>query len=535
MFKILIADSLPADILNKYDKTEGISVVNKTGISREELIAEIGDYDGLVVRSRTKVTADVMAASKKLKVIGRAGAGVDNIDTDEATKRGIIVMNTPGGNTMAAAEHTLAMMLAGLRNIAPANASMRQEKWDRKSFLGHEIYQKTVGVVGLGKIGREVARRLNAFGATVLGYDPILTSEHAARLGIKLVDLDQLYAQSDIITLHVPKMAETLNMINSASLAKCKDGVMIVNCARGGIINEEDLAAALESGKVSLAAIDVWSSEPPADFSLARHPRVLATPHLGASTEEAQVKVADQILDQMIHYFTKNVARNAINFVSVDEEIQGLIAPFFELARRLGSVFNQIKNGRLREISVRYYGTTLDVPVEPITSYLLMGALKSATENPDIELVNPVNALTIARERGVSIEIAKKDTPLTVHTNAIACDFITDNSTVHLAGSVVGQNIFHLIEYGAFKLSAELGGQMLFIENDNVPGIIGKVGSILGEVNININHMSSGRDGDAREALNVFNVDGHLQSDLHVKLEDVSGINRVVIAVVDGR
>lgn len=533
MFKILVADSLPADILNKYDRTEGVSVVNKSGISKEDLIAELADYDGLVVRSRTKVKADVLAAAKNLKVIGRAGAGVDNIDTDEATKRGIIVMNTPGGNTIAAAEHTLAMMLAGLRNIAPANASMRQKKWDRKSFIGHEIYQKTVGVVGLGKIGREVAKRLNAFGANVLGYDPILTSEHAARLGIKLVDLEELYRRSDIITLHVPKMKETLNMINKETLAQCKDGVIIVNCARGGIVHEGDLTEALDSGKVALAALDVWSNEPPEDFSLACHPKVLATPHLGASTEEAQVKVADQILAQMIEYFTKNVARNAVNFVSVDAEIQDMIAPFFELARRLGMVFNQIKNGRLREISVRYYGRTLEVPVEPITSYLLMGALKSATENPDIELVNPVNALTIARERGISIEIAKKDTPLTVHTNAIACDFITDSETVHLAGSVVGQNIYHLIEFGPFKLSAELGGQMLFIENDNVPGIIGKVGTLLGEVNINIAHLSSGRDGDPKEALNVFNVAGNLQSDLQSRLESVSGINRVLLAVVD--
>ncbi len=535
MYKILVADSLPADILGKYDRSEGINVVNKSGISKEDLLKEIADYDGLVVRSRTKVKAEVLAAAKKLKVIGRAGAGVDNIDTEEATKRGVIVMNTPGGNTIAAAEHTMAMMLAGLRNIAPANALMRRKEWDRKSFVGHEIYQKTVGVIGLGKIGREVAKRLNAFGARVLGYDPILTSEHAARLGIKLVDLEQIYEQADIITLHVPKMKETLNMINKDTLALCKDGVMIVNCARGGIVNESDLAEALENGKVARAAIDVWSSEPPEDFSLAMHPKVLATPHLGASTQEAQVKVADQILAQMVEYFSKNVARNAVNFISVEAEIQDLIAPFFELARRVGSVFNQIKNGRLREISVRYYGRTLEVPVEPITSYLLMGALKSATENPDIELVNPVNALTIARERGISIEIAKKDTPLTVHTNAIACDFITDNGTVHLAGSVVGQNIYHLIEFGPFKLSAELGGQMIFIENDNIPGIIGKVGTILGEVNINITHLSSGRDGDPKEALNVFNVVGHLQSDLHTRLEAVPGINRVLMAVVEPR
>ncbi len=533
MYKILVADSLPADILAKYDKTDGIAVVNKSGISMDDLIKELPDYDGLVVRSRTKVRAELMAVAKKLKVIGRAGAGVDNIDTAEATKRGIIVMNTPGGNTMAATEHTIAMMLAGLRNIAKANASMMQGEWNRKAFLGHEIYQKTVGVVGLGKIGREVAVRIKAFGANVIGYDPILTSDAAARIGVKLVDLNDIFEQADIITLHVPKMAETLNMINTETINKCKDGVVFVNCARGGIINEADLLDALERGKVGFAAIDVWSSEPPADFKLAQHPHVLSTPHLGASTQEAQEKVADQILDQMITYFNTNVARHAINFVSVEPELQPVIAPYFELAQRLGMVYNQIKSGRLKEISVRYYGAVLDVPVEPITSYLLVGALKSATENPDIEQVNPVNALALARERGISIEIAKKDTPLTVHTNAIACDFITETETIHLAGSMVGQNIFHLIEFADYKIAAELSGQMIFVENDDVPGIIGKVGTTLGEVNINIAQMSSGRHTQNNEALNVFNVTGNLQSDLIGKLESEKAIHSVHIARIN--
>ncbi len=530
MFKILVADSLPADILAKYDNTDGISVVNKSGISIEDLTKELPGYDGLVVRSRTKVRADLLAVATKLKVIGRAGAGVDNIDTAEATKRGIIVMNTPGGNTMAATEHTIAMMLAGLRNIAKANASMIQGEWNRKAFLGHEIYQKTIGIVGLGKIGREVATRLKAFGATILGYDPFLTSDAAARIGVKLVDLNEIFEKADIITLHVPKMPETMDMINTKTISKCRDGVMFVNCARGGIINENDLLAGLESGKVGMAAIDVWGSEPPADFRLAQHPHVLSTPHLGASTEEAQVKVADQILEQMIDFFKNNVARHAINFVSVDPQLQPIIAPFFELAKRIGSVYNQIKSGRLKEISVRYYGSVLEVPVEPITSYLLVGALKAATENPDIENVNPVNALSLARERGISIEIAKKDMPLTVHNNAIACDFITENETIHLAGSVIGNNIYHLIEFSNFKIAAELNGQMIFIENEDVPGIIGKVGTTLGEVNVNIAHMSSGRDKGHNDALNVFNVTGNLPSDLFTKLENIKGIEKVHIA-----
>ncbi|KAA3611143.1 MAG: phosphoglycerate dehydrogenase [Calditrichaeota bacterium] len=533
MFKILVSDSLPTEILEKYNGTEGIEVVNKIGISMDDLKNEIADYDGLVIRSRTKVKADILAAATNLKVIGRAGAGVDNVDTEEATKRGIIVMNTPGGNTMAATEHTIAMMLAGLRNIAPANASMLDGKWDRKTYIGNEIYQKTIGVVGLGKIGQEVAKRLAAFDAKLIGYDPVITSETAARLGVKLVDLNELMEQSDIITIHAPKMPETINMINAQNLKLCKDGVIFVNCARGGIINEKDLMGALDDGKVELACVDVFSSEPPEDFDLAQHPKVLATPHLGASTEEAQTKVADQILDQMIEFFQKNVARNAVNFVSVDEDVQEYIAPFFKLAEKLGSVFNQIKTSRLKEISVRYYGNVLEVPVEPITSYLLVGALKPSNDEKDVANVNPVNALTVAREGGVSIEIAKKDTPLTVHTNAIACDFITEEGTIHLAGSFVGLNIFHLIEYDDFKLSAELADQLLIVENDNVPGIIGKVGTILGEENVNISHMSSGRDGDKNTALNVFNTKETVNKELLIKLQNITGVNKVYLSKID--
>jgi len=313
MYKILVADSLPKEILEKYDKSENITVDNKSGISKEELMEILPEYDGLVVRSRTKVTADVLAKADKLKVIGRAGAGVDNIDTEESTNRGIIVMNTPGGNTVAATEHTIAMMLSLMRNIPRANMSILEEKWDKKKYIGNELFEKTIGVVGLGKIGYGVAKRLKAFDATIIGYDPIVTKEMADKIGTKLVELDELVEQSDIITIHAPKMPETIDLFNKDKLAKCKDGVVIVNCARGGIVNEADLLAALESGKVSAAALDVYSSEPLTDFKLVKHPNVVATPHLGASTEEAQIKVADMILDQMIEYFEKNVARNRVN------------------------------------------------------------------------------------------------------------------------------------------------------------------------------------------------------------------------------
>jgi D-3-phosphoglycerate dehydrogenase len=528
MYKILVADSLPKHILEKYDKSKNISVDNKSGISKEELMEILPEYDGLVVRSRTKVTADVLAKSEKLKVIGRAGAGVDNIDTEESTNRGIIVMNTPGGNTVAATEHTIAMMLALMRNIPRANMSLLDEKWDKKNYVGHELYEKTIGVVGLGKIGYGVAKRLKAFDATILGYDPIVTKEMADRIGVKLVELDELVDQSDIITIHAPKMPETIDLFNKERLAKCKDGVVIVNCARGGIVNETDLLAALESEKVAAAALDVYSSEPLTDYALAKHSNVVATPHLGASTQEAQEKVADMILDQMIEYFEKNVARNAVNFLSVDEEIQPVIAPYFELAQRLGKIFNQGKQGRLQEVSIRFYGDAINVPVEPISAHLMVGALQGA----ETELVNPVNSLAICRDRGISIEIAKKDLALTSHTNLIACDFKTDEGFYHFAGTVFAKDQFHLTECGEFTCDGNLEGNMLFVENEDIPGVVGQLGLVLANYEVNIGHLSLGRLEDKKDALNVFNLDSPIGEGVIKELREVKGVKQVYTAEI---
>ncbi|NIV99795.1 phosphoglycerate dehydrogenase, partial [Candidatus Saccharibacteria bacterium] len=435
MYRILIADSLPSHILEQYNTLDDVAVDNKAGISKEDLIEVLPQYDGLVVRSRTKVTPDVIEKGTRLKVIGRAGAGVDNIDTAEATRRGIIVMNTPGGNTIAATEHTIALMLSALRNIPQANSSIREGKWDRKTYMGHELFEKTIGVVGLGKVGREVAKRLSAFGTKLLGYDPILTQEMADRMGIELVSFDDLLKRSDIITIHAPKMPETENMINKEKLSLCKDGVVIVNCARGALVNEADLIAALDSGKVAMAAVDVYKSEPPTNWDLPNHPKVVGTPHLGASTAEAQEKVADQILQQMIEYFRKEVAINAVNFISVDEKIQPIITPYFELAERMGNLFSQMREGRLKEVVIRFYGDITQLPSEPIASHLMAGALKSKSEAHDVDLLNMVNSLAIAREKGIGLEISRKDQPLTSHTNIIACDFHTETGMVHLGGT----------------------------------------------------------------------------------------------------
>lgn len=312
MYKILVADSLPKDILEKYASPD-VVVDNKSGISAEEIIAQISDYDGLVVRSRTKATADIINAGEKLKVIGRAGAGVDNIDVAAATAKKVVVMNTPGGNTIAAAEHTIAMLLSALRNIPRAYKAMLEGRWDKKLYTGNEIFGKTIGVVGVGKIGAEVVKRLKAFEAKIIIYDPFVDAAAASKMGAEKVELEALMKRSDIITIHAPKMPETIDLINKDNLQLCKDGVVIVNCARGGIINEKDLLDALNSGKVGKAAIDVYTKEPLEDYTLAQHEKVTAAPHLGASTEEAQIKVADLILDQMIDYMKNGNIRNTVN------------------------------------------------------------------------------------------------------------------------------------------------------------------------------------------------------------------------------
>ena len=533
MFRILIADSLPEAIIDQY-RSDKIEIDNRAGISKDELIEALPEYDGLVVRSRTKVTADVLEHAKKLKVIGRAGAGVDNIDTKEATRRGIIVENTPGGNTIAATEHTIALILAALRNISPAAGAMKAESWDRKKYMGNELFQKTVGIIGLGKIGREVAKRVKAFETTLLGYDPILSSEMADRMGIKLVGIDELIAQSDVITIHAPKMPETINMINAERLKKCKSNALLINCARGGIVNEADLAAALDSGHLSMAAVDVFESEPPKDWTQAMHTKVQATPHHGASTREAQMKVANQILEQMAEYFTHNVAWNAVNFVSIGEKEQQLLSPYLELAERLGTFFSRIQPGRLQEVAIRFYGDIIELPTEPIAAHLMAGALQPKPDSgTSVDLLNMVNSLTVARDKGISIELSKKDQRLTNHTNLIACDFHTDNGMMHLTGTVYARDIYRLFEFSDYRVDADLADSLLIVENDDVPGIIGKVGTLLADKNINISHVSSGRNKESGKAVNIFNTDEKIDADLQATLADTPNIHSALVVQLD--
>ncbi len=532
-FRVLVADNLPPKVLEAVNRPGEFEIDDHSGISAGELKAIIGEYDALVVRSRTRVTAELLRAAQRLKIIGRAGAGVDNIDIHEATKRGVIVMNTPGGNTIAATEHTIGMMIAAIRNIPQAFMSLKQHQWERKPFTGSELYGKTVGIIGLGKIGREVARRLFAFECRLLGYDPLLAPELADRLGVTLVSLDTLLRESDIISIHTPKIPETVNLLNEKTLSLCKKGVVIVNCARGGIVNEEALLEALHSGQVACAALDVFADEPPRSWALVDHPRFIGTPHLGASTQEAQQKVAEQILQQIDHYARTQVAKNAVNFLSVDENIVPLIRPYFELAHRIGRVFGQLNAGRLKKVRIRFYGDILELPVDPIAAHLMMGALQGGDE-PGVEFLNPVNAMAVARERGMEIEISKKEQPLTSHTNLIACDMETEKQTVHLAGTVYARNIYRLVEFGTYIVDADLSGSMIIIENEDVPGIIGKAGTILAAHTINISHLSSGRKKALKRALNIFNVEGVLTPQVLSELKAIQKVYRVFRITLEG-
>ncbi|RMG34105.1 MAG: ACT domain-containing protein [Methanobacteriota archaeon] len=362
-----------------------------------------------------------------------------------------------------------------------------------------------------------------------MGYDPLLTRDIADRLGIELVEFETLLKESDIITIHVPKIPETINLLNARNFSLCKKGVVLINCARGGIVNEADLLKALESGQVSMAALDVFEKEPPENRELIEHPRVIATPHLGASTEEAQTKVADQILQQMVEYFRKGVALNAVNYISVDEKIQPVIAPYYKLAQLLGSFSAQVRKGRLTEVAIRFYGEVAGLPLEPIASHLMVGALKRNPVQPeshDVDMINMVNALTVAREKGIEIEISRKDHPLTSHTNLIACDFLTDEGMVHLTGTVYARDIYRLVEFNSYVVDADLTDKMIIVENEDVPGIIGKIGTLLGDAGINISHVSSGRVQEENMAVNIFNVEGEIGKDLLTEVESIKHIQR---------
>ena len=502
-YTILICDGMVPQGLAIFEKESGFEVKNQKGIPREDLLATIPECDGVVVRSATKIDKEVIDAGTKLKVIARAGVGMDNIDIVAATERGIVVMNTPSGNTTSAAEHTMALMLSLLRNVPKADANMKRGGWDRGKFVGREVFGKKLGIIGLGKIGRQVAKRAQAFEMHTMGSDPLASKESAAKDGIDLVDLDELLAKSDIITLHTPITDDTRGMICKETIAKMKQGVFLVNCARGPLIVEEDLAEALQSGHVAGAAIDVYKSEPPENCPLVDLPNVVVTPHLGASTEEAQINVAVTIAEQMIDALLdrRGSKRSQHAALGVAEE-RRVLGPFIRLADELGQFAGQIVEGSLEKIEVHCQGEIANWDLSPLTTAALRGAISNLMP----ETVNYVNAPVLAKMRGFKVE-SSSDTESTGFTNLITVILKTSQMTRSVSGTVFeGQDASRIVAIDDYLVEARPSGHLLMIRNRDEAGVVGLVGTVLAKNGINISCMSIGPHPGEPVALGIINV-----------------------------
>jgi D-3-phosphoglycerate dehydrogenase len=507
--KILISEKLSQQGIELLQQEPAWRVDVKTSLTPAQLIEVISQYDGLLVRSNTKVTAEVIEAAKRLKVIGRAGTGVDNINLEAATNKGIVVMNAPGGNSISVAELTMGLMLAMTRAVPQASVSTKEGKWDKKDLIGVELKDKTLGVVGFGKIGMEVAKRAKAFQMNLLVYDPYVSERLAQDFNVKLVSLDELFAGSDLITLHVPLIDATRHLISTQTIAKMKTGVRLINTARGELINEFDLAAALDSGKVAAAALDVLSEEPPpAGNPLLRHPKVIVTPHIAASTAEAQEIVGVEIAEQVRGFLKDGIIRNAVNFPSVSFEEYKRIGPFLRLGENLGSFISQICDGRLNEVGIRYYGETVDINTHLIASSIIMGVLEPILGDG----VNLINARKHLDERGILL-IESRSNRVRSYSNLISVRVKTDVREEWIEGTILSQDNTRLVSVDGIDIEAPLHGSILFIRNNDTPGVIGQIGTLLGNNQINIANFALGR-GENHHAVGVVNVDSQISEDL---------------------
>lgn len=511
MPKVLISDKLSERAIDIF-RDRGLEVDFKPGLSPEEQMAIIGDYDGLAIRSATKVTAEMLAKAPNLKVIGRAGIGVDNVDIPAATARGVVVMNTPYGNTITTAEHAIAMLFATARQIPAADASTQAGKWEKSRFMGVELTAKTLGLIGCGNIGTIVAERALGLRMRVLAFDPFLSEDRARDLGIEKADLDTVLSRADFITLHTPMTDQTRGMINAEALAKCKPGVRIVNCARGGLVVEEDLAAALDSGHVAGAAFDVFVEEPARQNVLFGKPNFIATPHLGASTEEAQENVALQVAEQMSDYLLTGAVSNAINMPSISAEDAPKLKPYMQLASRLGSFAGQLTENGLKKVTITYRGQVAALNTRPLTAIALEGLLK-----PLVESVNMVNAPVFARERGIEVvEISTEESENYQATITVGVE--TDRRTRSASGAIFGGEP-RLVQLHDARMEAELQGEMLFVRNADKPGFIGSLGSALGNAGVNIANFHLGRAEGDGSAVALIQLDGACPADMVKTLE----------------
>ena len=520
--KVLISDKLSEAAVQIF-KDRGIDVdfQPNLGKDKEALEAVIGQYDGLAIRSATKVTEKIIAAATNLKVVGRAGIGVDNVDIPEASKKGIIVMNTPFGNMITTAEHAIAMMFAVARQIPEASASTHAGKWEKSKFMGVELTGKTLGVIGAGNIGGIVCQRAVGLKMKVHAYDPFLSDERATELGVTKVELDELFAKADFITLHVPLTDQTRNIISADAITKMKDGVRIINCARGGLVDENALADALKSGKVAGAAFDVFETEPATDSPLFHLPNVVCTPHLGASTTEAQENVALQVAEQISDYLLTGAVTNALNMPSVTAEEAKVMGPWIKLAGHLGNFIGQMTDEPIKAINVLYDGVVTEMNLKALDCGVVAGIMKKA--NPD---VNMVSAPVIAKERGVKISTTTQDQS-GAFEGYIKVTVVTEDYERSVAGTVFSDGKPRFIQIKGINVDAEVGANMLYTTNKDVPGIIGTLGTTLGEAGVNIANFTLGRSAAGSEAIALLYVDENLDANVLAAIEATGKFQQV--------
>ncbi len=514
---MLVADPIAADGIDLLRR--GAEVDVRTGLARPELLALIAGYEALVVRSETKVTAEVIEAGRRLQVIGRAGVGVDNIDVEAATRRGIVVVNAPTGNTVAAAEHALALLFAVARRLPQAQAAVQAGRWERSQFIGTEVRGKTLGIVGLGRIGSEVARRARGLEMQVIAHDPYLPPEHAAQLGVRLVPFDLLLAAADFISLHVPLTESTRGLIGRRELALCKPSAYLINAARGGLVDEEALAEVLAEGRLAGAALDVFAKEPPADSPLLHSEKVVATPHVGALTREAQISVALDVAEQVLAVLQGRPARYAVNVPITQPEAFGRLRPYLALAEQLASLCAQVVEGQLVGVEITYWGEIGEQDTRPLRASVIKGLLGSITE----ETINLVNAHLVARARGLRVVEQTNAGDLESYANLINLRLQTDRGAAEMAGTIIRREP-HVVRIGEYWLDLVPSGEMLFCYNRDLPGIIGRVGTILGEAGINISSMQVARQRPRGEALMVLGLDAAVPEEVRLRLAHEPGV-----------
>lgn len=501
--RVLISDALsPAAVAIFKERGVEVDFQPDLGKDKDKLAAIIGDYDGLAIRSATKVTAKILENATRLKVVGRAGIGVDNVDIPAATQKGVIVMNTPFGNSITTAEHAIAMMFALARQIPSADTSTQAGKWEKNRFMGVEITGKTLGVIGCGNIGAIVADRAIGLDMRVIAFDPFLSPERALDLGVEKVELEDLLARADFITLHTPLTAQTRNILSADNLARTKRGVRIINCARGGLVDEHALRALLDTGHIAGAAFDVFAEEPATANILFGHPNVVCTPHLGAATTEAQENVALQVAEQMSDYLMRGAISNAVNFPSITAEEAPKLRPFIALAEKLGSFAGQLTDSGLKEVRITYQGTVATLKIKALTASAIAGVLRPALQD-----VNVVSAPVVAKERGIVIEETVREEEGD-YESLITLEVVTDELSRSVSGTVFHDGKPRIVDIKGIKVDAEFGPSMIYVTNEDKPGFIGRFASLLGNAGVNIATFALGRDSEGGSAIALVEIDG---------------------------